>query len=131
MDRTEFQQLAENHGLGHVAQNIFNTTKPCIQVSSSPADDDQLPVGSSKIGGNLDVPTDFEWPYWRNSFLSLLIQINLSNLQDLMPINDLPASGVLSFFYEHNDEAKWFDPADQEAYQVYYFENTDALVRTT
>ena len=99
MDRFVFQTLAEKFELGHVAQEIFNAAKNCVRLTKSPADDQSLPIGASKIGGSPDVPRNFEWPYWHNSFLAFLIQINLHDLQAKLRIDALPASGVLSFFF--------------------------------
>ncbi len=130
MDSKTFHKLADQYKLGHVAQSIYDVSKNCVRIKKTQLTDQSLPVGASKIGGNPDVPNDFEWPYWRNSFLAFLLQINLSELQTAQRFDDLPESGVIAFFFEYNHESKWFDPEDRESYQVYFFDSAELLVRT-
>lgn len=62
-------------------------------------DDDPLPVGASKFGGQPDVPPDFEWPQGDTGQpLQLLLQINCAHLAAYDADKLLPASGRLYFF---------------------------------
>jgi uncharacterized protein YwqG len=68
-------------------------------LKTSPTDESQLPVGSSKIGGHPDLPASVEWPQFRGKRpLSFLAQINLSELPPEQRLADLPASGILYVF---------------------------------
>ncbi|MEM9776718.1 MAG: GNAT family N-acetyltransferase [Chloroflexota bacterium] len=129
-DRVAFEKLAKTHNLDASASSIFAISEPCLHLASTISRDEDIPVGASKFGGDPDVPLGFEWPYWQNSFLSLLLQVNLSELQALFPTTDLPKTGLLSIFFEHNNDAVFMNPDDQESFQVYYFDKTDSLRRT-
>lgn len=62
-------------------------------------DDDPLPVGASKFGGQPDVPPDFVWPQGDTGQpLQLLLQINCAHLTAYDADKLLPASGRLYFF---------------------------------
>lgn len=61
-------------------------------------------VGTSKFGGNPDLPIKTEWPIFKDKPMTFLAQINLEqiNVFDLDKI--LPKSGYLYFFIENPDE---------------------------
>lgn len=62
-------------------------------------------IGCSKYGGQPDVPEDFQWPLDDNSRpLSLLLQINCSDLTTLDHAGYLPTAGHLYFFYELGEQ---------------------------
>lgn len=67
--------------------------------------EDAAGIGCSKYGGQPDVPEDFQWPLDNNNRpLSLLLQINCSDLTPLASEDYLPKSGHLYFFYELGEQ---------------------------
>lgn len=69
------------------------------------ASEDAAGIGCSKHGGQPDVPEDFQWPWDNNNRpLSLLLQINCSDLTSLVSEDYLPKSGHLYFFYELGEQ---------------------------
>lgn len=60
--------------------------------------------GCSRFGSDPDVPADFEWPYFEDYPLSFLAQINFSDIAQYDKDELLPKSGLLSFFYEIDDQ---------------------------
>ena len=60
--------------------------------------------------------------------LSFFCQINLAQVKPYDKDNVLPGRGMLYFFYECASSAWGFDPADNGAARVFYFENTDGFV---
>lgn len=69
------------------------------------ASEDAAGIGCSKHGGQPDVPEDFQWPLDNNNRpLSLLLQINCSDLTSLVSEDYLPKSGHLYFFYELGEQ---------------------------
>lgn len=67
--------------------------------------EDAAGIGCSKHGGQPDVPEDFQWPLDNNNRpLSLLLQINCSDLTSLVSEDYLPKSGHLYFFYELGEQ---------------------------
>jgi uncharacterized protein YwqG len=99
-------------------------------LHSTPTEDVSIPVGSSKLGGDPDTPTNFDWPSWDADKLALLLQVNLADIAHMSEAALLPQQGLLSFFY-HPEQLTWGgDPEDKGSWQIYYFETTSELVRT-
>ena len=100
----------------------------------------ELPIGASKIGGNPDLPPDFEWFYCEgesyegiteNRPLSFLAQINCAEVTEYDKDLLLPESGMLYFFYELATMTWGFDPMDKGSARVYYYPGeVSALSRT-
>ena len=89
--------------------------------------------GSSKIGGKPYLPADFEWPTYTDSSdnvtrpLSFFCQINLAEVKSFDKDGALPDRGTLYFFYEC-ESMKWgFDPTDDGAARVFFFDTTGLL----
>ncbi len=95
-----------------------------------------LPPCSSKLGGCPCVPENFVWPEYTGTAydgvvkprpLSFLAQISLKDVAALDTEGRLPATGMLSFFYEL-ETMKWgFDPKDAGSARVFYFPEENAL----
>ena len=87
-----------------------------------------------KLGGKPYLPADFEWPTFKSADdgitrpLSFFCQINLAQVKPYDKDNVLPGRGMLYIFYECASSAWGFDPADNGAARVFYFENTDGFV---
>jgi uncharacterized protein YwqG len=123
----------------------FSTLLQSIQKSSIIIQYDQnfnseCPIGTSKIGGKPDLPSDFEWSYYEgisykdeagNRPLSFLAQINCEEASKFDKDSMLPSKGMLYFFYELATMTWGFDPKDAGSAQVYYFPgDTSELSRT-
>ena len=98
--------------------------------------DEPLPVGSSRIGGRPDVPSDFVWPTYEGSSydvelkcrpLSFLAQINLRDVAAWDEEHLLPTEGILSFFYELETMQWGFDPKDEGSARVFWFPDSETL----
>lgn len=101
------------------------------------AADASLPVAASKIGGAPDVPAGFVWPEYTGASynddepkcrpLSFLAQINLADVSPNDAQGLLPASGVLSFFYDLVTMTWGMEPGDRGSARVFYFPDASAL----
>ena len=98
--------------------------------------DEPLLVGSSRIGGRPDVPSDFVWPTYEGSSydvelkcrpLSFLAQINLRDVAAWDEEHLLPTEGILSFFYELETMQWGFDPKDEGSARVFWFPDSETL----
>ncbi|BCM90728.1 hypothetical protein IAD21_02588 [Abditibacteriota bacterium] len=69
-----------------------------IEIETEAAPDEDIPIGSHKIGGSPDVAPDFEWPLWNGEPLTFIAQFDLSSLVPFDPRGLLPSHGLLSFF---------------------------------
>jgi uncharacterized protein YwqG len=114
--------LLVKHGLAHRADELMAYLRPSIRLSVEPADDADIPVGASKIGGNPDLPADFVWPIWEDEEwseqhiknwlhrfkypsapekvrpLAFLAQFNLAEIAHFDAAHQLPSNGMLYFF---------------------------------
>lgn len=89
------------------------------------ADENELPLGRSKIGGRPDLSVNTGWFREENGkCLSFIAQINLSEVAQLEGAGLLPRKGMLYFFYSAKQQAWGFDIKDKGKFKV-FFDNTD------
>lgn len=120
MTQDELQERLKSFGLVQAAHEIALIAELCVRFRVSPIDEQNIPVGSSKLGGRADLPPELEWPCWRGHALGFLGQINLGEVSGLPCCKSLPQSGLLSFFYD-SDQGTWgFDPEDKGSWRVLY-----------
>lgn len=50
-------------GLNHKAEELLPLAKESIRMMVNQIPEEKIQIGSSKIGGCPDVPSDFSWPY--------------------------------------------------------------------
>ncbi|MBQ9746796.1 MAG: DUF1963 domain-containing protein [Clostridia bacterium] len=83
---------------------------------------------ASKIGGRPFLPKDFVWPYFASEDgekpLSFLCQVNMAEVKPYDSENLLPEKGLLLFFYEAETQPWGYDPEDNSAFRVCYYEET-------
>lgn len=116
----EFTSLVRAQKLEQYGDLLAAHTKEAIALSPNAMSDDSIPLGMSKLGGQPHVPSDFEWPGYKDEPLSFIAQINLSQLPLFAERERLPGGGLLSFFY--NDSVWGFDPKDRGGFRVYHFD---------
>ena len=92
MDRTELENALRER-CPSFAEQVIAAIEPCLRLDTEPGDD--APVGVSKLGGDPDLPTNFEWPTWEEGPLDFLAQIDLTQIDTSF---GLPDNGVLVFF---------------------------------
>ncbi len=106
--------------------------QPALRLTTVPTSDAALPVGASKMGGEPDLPPSTPWPHWNGVNgasrtprpLHFLAQINFSDTAILMPDSLLPSSGLLSVFYDAEEQ-----PWDEDGFRVLYTPETETLIR--
>ena len=114
-------------GLSRLESGAERLSREAFFLNAVTTSDEDVPVGWSKLGGRPDVPADFAWPEVSGKRLAFIAQIDLSALPKT---GSLPANGMLSFFYNYEQSAWGFDPADKEHSRVCYFPADRALMRT-
>lgn len=77
--------------------------------------EENVPLGASKLMGNPHLPDEFEWPEGYYFYA----QFNLSDLKAHNPLNILPPNGILSLFL--NPLATDFKPISKKASKLFYF----------
>lgn len=111
--------LMEDAGLGRHAKALAALARPCVHLASV-AGNGESGVGASRLGGAPDLPADTGWPVWRDRPLAFLAQVDLAGVAGLPGTDVLPEHGLLSFFYEVEEGAWGFDPADRGSFRVLY-----------
>ncbi len=64
------------------------------------------------------MPEDLSWPHDEGRPLAFLCQISLAELPDISPDPGYPKSGFLFFFYDQQQGAWGFDPANKPKWRV-------------
>jgi uncharacterized protein YwqG len=100
----------------------------------------ECPIGSSKIGGNPDLPPTFQWFYYRgddcneviaNRPLSFLAQVNCKEASKFDESGLFPKKGMLYFFYEIATMKWGYDPKDKGCARIYYYDGEISALKKT
>jgi uncharacterized protein YwqG len=81
----------------------------------------------SQLGGSPVAMPDVPWPSRNGRPLAFLASIDLTQLQRTHPIEWLPPSGALLFFYDVAEQPWGFDPKDRDGWRVVYVERPEGL----
>src|SRR5512135_844899 len=104
MEAFNIESLIEKHGLKSHAEEINSLACRSIRLLASPASGQGIVIGGSRLGGQPDLPPGFQWPACRDQPMSFVVQICLEDVAGFAPAQDLPSSGLLSFFYDSKQE---------------------------
>jgi uncharacterized protein (TIGR02996 family) len=80
-----------------VQDAVLKVARPVIAFATE-KDPSALPPGSSRLGGQPDLPADAEWPVCSAGPLGFLGQIALRDLRWTQAAHTLPTDGLLSIF---------------------------------
>lgn len=118
--------LLHSHGLRHLSGVLSRYELPAVgfSLSTSPT---PVSSGVSRFGGEPDFPVDGEWPSNRGRPLDFLLQVNLSEVSPFDGSALLPSSGLLSFFYDLQEQPWGFDPNDLGGFRVVFSPPTTRL----
>lgn len=118
------QRLLETHQLTGLKQVVRQVARPAILFKTKKKSEVKIPLGATKIGGRPDLPTNTDWPVYRDGKpLAFLTQIKLSDIAKLgTPVEGLPQDGLLSLFsawgWATEDDADPQTPRDGDASQA-------------
>lgn len=116
-------ELIDEYKLSAYKDQILEQSKPAIHiVREYVPNEDDLPIGTSKIGGNPDLPADFKWQYYNDLPLTFLAQIKLSDVTEQDGDKVLPTTGWLYFFYDIWS-IHWGEPEQADGFLTYYVED--------
>lgn len=82
---------------------------------------------SSHLGGSPLATPELVWPSRDGRPLAFLAKVDLAQLQCALPVDWLPSTGALLFFYDLAEQPWGFDPQDRDGWQVVYVEQPDGL----
>lgn len=126
--RDRVLELIESDAPDKLKAALRDNLTPAIALLLEKADNENLAVGQSKIGGAPDVPADFDWPQWKEKPLGFVAQFNFEEVAPFDLKQELPTSGLLSFFYAM-EEQPWGFVKDKGAWQVFHWPRNIKVVR--
>lgn len=122
--------MASVEDLGHALQaanltelagHVDALARPALRLVLQPAGAGGGAAGTSRIGGQPDLPAGTAWPEKQGAPLAFVGQIRLEEAAPLDTAHLLPSVGLLSFFYDAAQETYGADPADREGFRVIRF----------
>ncbi|MCO6045677.1 YwqG family protein [Aeoliella sp. ICT_H6.2] len=129
MTNDDLRETLEDEGLADYAEKLVSASKLCTQFVSVRDKATAVAIGSSKIGGEPDLPPDFPWPERDSRPMSFIAQIQLADGTSSRTDLPLPSSGLLSLFYDTEDMPWGYDPKHAGGAKVFYFDNDTPLSR--
>src|SRR5579859_2353063 len=115
MQRADLAGLLAAAGLQSRQQLIEQLARPSIRIHTTAA---AAAPGSSRLGGQPDLPAQSAWPLYQGTPMAFVAQIRLS---DVSSLNDLlPHNGTLWFFYDASQRVFGDTPHDRGGWQVIY-----------
>ena len=140
MTKQELYNKLEKNGLAKYYDFMEPHIKNAVLIDMHSASENNIPVGSSKIGGKPDLPKDYKLltetsierkrkGLFRKSEektverpLSFIAQINLSDIKPYDTENLLPSSGILYFFYSSLISGLGDYSSDKDKFEVSYYD---------
>lgn len=157
MDVQKFREAMGEVGLSEYTDKMLGLARNAVRITCESADESEIGVGQSKIGGMPDLPAGVAWPEWvppvyprQPGFfarlfgktqpiepepaepqpLGFVAQFNLAEVASFDLEKRLPDSGMLYFFYDAKEQPWGYDPAQRGGWRVIYYPgDTSSLVR--
>lgn len=115
----------ENHSYALTADGsvlVWGTARPDDETSDA---SDGLFVGTTKLGGAPDLPAGTDWPMVDGRPLTFVAQIDLAEVAPFDSRRLLPATGLLSFFYDTQGWPSGYDPSERDGWRVRFSDGSD------
>lgn len=99
-------------------ERLIGMIRPTIGVKTKPSEDQKLKLGTSKLGGNPDLPENYQWPDRNGKPMIFCAQYNLAELAKYDKDSKLPKHGLFYLFMalDENDE---FDSVNPDFHFLY------------
>lgn len=120
-----WRELLAPCGLSDKTDEVFALGRPSLRLRLEGPDEEDDAQPRSRVGGDPDLPPDFEWPVCEGTPMTFVAQLDLAELAAYEAASELPAAGLLSFFYA--PVAPEGDPLNPA--RVVLFEDPAGLVR--
>jgi hypothetical protein len=121
-------QAIETHGLPHWKNTFLALQKPSLRITTHLVCD-ELPLGSSKIGGLPDLPPHLVWPTNTQRSLSFIAQLNLGEVPYRTTDAPIPKTGMLYFFYDIVDLPCTHEASGIKNWHIWYYPATNDITR--
>lgn len=127
--RANLARTLRTLGLERYEATLACLARPAIRIAAEACDDAELPIGGSKLGGRPDLPGASPWPARDGCPLSFIAQLDCGELQRFESGALLPPSGLLSFFYDAQEQPWGRDSDERDAWHVRHHPPSDSLAR--
>jgi uncharacterized protein YwqG len=127
--RANLSKALRRLGLARYEAALSASARPAIRMRTVRCNDDDVPLGGSKLGGKPDLPAGVAWPHWEGRPLNFIAQLDCSELQRFESAALLPPDGLLSFFYDAEEQPWGHDSADAGAARVLHHAANGGLER--
>jgi uncharacterized protein YwqG len=107
-------------GLTRIIPDVLRLMTPSIRLVDQAGQNTPARVGTSRLGGQPDLPPNTPWPTWKGVPMAFVGQIRLEEVAALDTDHCLPPKGLLAFFYDSKQETYGADPDDRGGWQVLY-----------
>jgi uncharacterized protein YwqG len=94
----DLAQRLYQEGLSQYEPQLRKLVLPSVKLNLALANETEVKIGASKLGGFPDLLPDIKWPHWKEIPLSFLAQICLEDIRPYDVKQILPSHGLLSFF---------------------------------
>ncbi len=95
----KLRELIRLHGFERMESTLIRAALPAMRIKAIALADARIPAAASKFGGDPDLPFGCPWPYWGETPLTLVAQINLGEAGRHDARRILPPAGLLQFFH--------------------------------
>ncbi len=131
MDVNGLRLLLQDTPFAPRIDEFQRSARHTIHLNRRIMEDERIPIGATKLGGQPDLPPNFTWPERDGVPHAFLAQIRLEDVGPYDVEGLLPHAGRLYFFYGIAHEAAGFDPQDRGSWLVAYDDgHVSTLVRT-
>jgi uncharacterized protein YwqG len=121
MDQLQISAALKAAGLDRIAGDVEKIQLASIRLVSQAGGSQPLKTAVSRLGGLPDLPQEISWPLLNGIPQSFITQIRLEELKPFDLKANLPASGMLYFFYDAHQQTYGEKPADRGGWQVLYY----------
>jgi uncharacterized protein YwqG len=126
----DYEHAFQAVGLAHKWPFFKQHLKPEIRIGLTRTEENEIPIGRSKIGGRPDLPESMAWPCTlKDEPLSFLAQFNCAEWAFEGFDFGLPPSGMLYFFYSSSQESWGSSLEDADKIRCIFLENNPSLHR--
>ncbi|MFI5272288.1 MAG: YwqG family protein [Ktedonobacterales bacterium] len=116
-------------GLTTLLAQVDTLAQPAIRIAAQAAGPSGVAVGASALGGQPDLAPGTAWPAKQGAPLSFVGQIRLEAVAPYESAHLLPPKGLLSFFYDAQQETYGTDPTDRAGFAVLYTADASGVQR--
>lgn len=102
------------------ADVIESQAQRCVRFDAIPTDENELPLGCSKLGGSPDLPIGVTWPLHGDRRLPFVGQFNAHDFNRFSFCEDLPSDGILYFFLNMDSWVEEHDSSGRGNCRVLY-----------